>query len=99
MKKPKWFFHKEHGYLVRYPQEHDMDLVVSALVLGTAEIQKSSMHWDRHVNRLHVNFGCGAICVDEMLPEDHNPEFERVRVKEVPRHIVEAFALHKPEVT
>jgi hypothetical protein len=82
-----WFLHKDHGFMYRGSvDELGYQPVVAALCLHTTEIQYDEGSWRQHKNRLHVNAGCGAVCLELMREGDHNPAFERIHYSP-PRHI------------
>ena len=93
MKTQGWFLHPDHGYMLRGPDYGDgWQTVVTSLVNNNIENENDPALWQNHVNRLHVNAGCGAVAADGMRVGDHNPEFKPISIRKVPNHIIEAFS-------
>jgi hypothetical protein len=90
--KATWYRHSRHGYMLRGPIDSDgWQIVVTALCTDMRETEESRELWEAHKSRLRVNGGCGAIAVDGIRANDHNPEFRRIRPASVPAHIVSDF--------
>lgn len=90
---PRWYFHTDHGFMLRI-QDRDYpthDVVVTALMQHTAELERDPATWEAHKSRLYVNGGCGAVCVDQLRRGDHNPAFTPCDAAEVPSHIRTEF--------
>lgn len=86
-----WFYHPEHGYMLRGPAQEGWQTVVTALTQGAASYQDDENLWEALKSRLHVNAGCGAIAADEMKVGDHNPAFKPIAKTKVPAWLQREF--------